>query len=168
VPQTATALLRELQAAGLVREGECPKIGGMRGTRLLEGLQLSRHSSSDEVAGGTQKRFDPQSLDSPEPLRGPGPPRTWVSPPLSTRSPPHWQSMDHDCPISITRNPGSGVGPSCASQPDGPACVPVSPGAGPTADALRADPTAALRAAVAPPGDRYIWEPGPWHWNGVQ
>lgn len=45
---------------------ECPEIGGIRGTRLLEGRQLSRHSSSDEVAGGTQKRFDPQSLDSPD------------------------------------------------------------------------------------------------------
>jgi hypothetical protein len=45
--------------------GECPEIGGIRGTRLVEGLQLFMHSSSHDVAGGTQKRFAPQSLDSP-------------------------------------------------------------------------------------------------------
>jgi hypothetical protein len=44
---------------------ECLDIGGIRGTRFLQSPQLSRHSSSDKFAEGTQKRFDPQSLDTP-------------------------------------------------------------------------------------------------------
>jgi hypothetical protein len=44
--------------------GECPEIGGIRGTRLLEGLQLSRHSSSDEV---------------PEELRNVSTPNLWTA-----------------------------------------------------------------------------------------
>ena len=34
--------------------------------------------------------------------------------------------------------------------------------------ALRHGPTAAGRGGPPPPGARFIWEPGHWHWNGVQ
>jgi len=29
-------------------------------------------------------------------------------------------------------------------------------------------PPPRYEAVPPPPGDRYVWEPGHWHWNGVQ
>jgi hypothetical protein len=34
--------------------GECPEIGGIAGARFVEGQHMSRHFSSDEVAGRAQ------------------------------------------------------------------------------------------------------------------
>jgi hypothetical protein len=44
---------------------DCPDFGGIGRDRSLEDPRQPGISSSDEVAGGFRKRFDPQCLDTP-------------------------------------------------------------------------------------------------------